>query len=144
MLTDIRGVLDASTQMATSLKKKSGKSMLYARVALIEREIRILESLGSNCQGCFTKHPSQKQHKGEGGCLEKKKWEEIVANRFDEAILGVHEYERMALANAVAKTLCDRGLFIEGYVDKPNDEVSFLLLFFFNLKYDYQVNRKIF
>ena len=139
MLTDIRGVLDASTQMATSLKKKSGKIMLYAKVALIEREIRILESLGSNCHGCFKKHPSQKQHMGEGGCLEKKNWGEVVANRFDEAILGVHEYERMALANAVAKTLCDRGLFIEGYVDKPNDKVIFILFYFifFNLKYDY-------
>ena len=126
MLTDIKQALDASTEMATSLKSKSAKVMLYAKAGLIEREIHTLEKLGSNCYGCFVNHPSQKQHMADGGCLEDKVWQEVVANRFEKALLSVHEFERMAVANAVAKKLGEQGLFIEGYTDKTNEEVRFV------------------
>ena len=88
MLTDIKGALDASTEMATSLESKSAKVMLYAKVGLIEREIHTLEKVGSNCYGCFVNHPSQKQHMADGGCLEDKVWQDVVANRFEEALLS--------------------------------------------------------
>ena len=67
MLEDIKGVLDASTEMSNNLKGESAKIMNFSKIALIEREIEDLRVLRYNCQGCFTDHPSQDQHMSHGG-----------------------------------------------------------------------------
>ena len=58
MLEDIKGVLDASTQMSNNLKRESAKIMNFSKITLIVREIEDLCMLRYNCQGCFTEHPS--------------------------------------------------------------------------------------
>ena len=62
MLEDIKGVLDASTEMSNNLKRESAKIMNFLKIALIEREIEDLRMFRYNCQGCFTEHPNQDQH----------------------------------------------------------------------------------
>ena len=67
MLEDIKGVLDASTEISNNLKRESAKTMNFSKIILIEREIEDLRVLRYNCQGCFTDHPSQDQHMSHGG-----------------------------------------------------------------------------
>ena len=67
MLEDIEGVPDASTEMSNNLKRNSARIMNFSKIALTEWKIEILCVLRYNCQGCFTEHPSQDQHKSHGG-----------------------------------------------------------------------------
>ena len=67
MLEDIKGVLDASSEMSNNLKTESAKITNFSKITLIEREIKDLPVLRYNCQGCFTEHPSQDQHMSHGG-----------------------------------------------------------------------------
>ena len=69
MLEDIKGVLDASTEMSNNLKRGSAKIMNFSKITLTERKIEDLRVLRYNCQGCFTEHPSQDQHMSHGGVL---------------------------------------------------------------------------
>ena len=124
MLEDIKGVLDASTEMSNKLKRESSKIMNFSKIALIEREVEDLRVLGYNCEGCFTEHPSQDQHMGQGGCMQQTLWSEQVCQYFDQACLGVYENERMLIANATVKKMGLQGLFIEEYEDKPKENVS--------------------
>ena len=79
MLEDIKGVLDASTQMSNNLKRESAKIMNFSKITLIEREIEDISMLTYNCQGCFTEHPSQDQHMSHRGCIEQiSKSEQVV------------------------------------------------------------------
>ena len=54
MLEDIKGVLDASTQMSNNLKRESAKIMKFSKIAFIEWEIKGLCVLRYNYQGFFT------------------------------------------------------------------------------------------
>ena len=67
MLEDIKGVLNASTEMSTNLKRESAKTINFSKITLIELEIEHLRALRYNCQGCFTEHPNQDQHMSHGG-----------------------------------------------------------------------------
>ena len=51
IIEDIKGVLDASTEMSNNLKRESAKMMNFSKIALIEREIEDLRMLRYNCQG---------------------------------------------------------------------------------------------
>ena len=70
-----------------------------------------------NCQGCFTEHPSQEQHRSHRGCMEQISWSEQVVHYFDQACLGVFENSRMLIAKATLKKMGLQGLFIEDFED---------------------------
>ena len=91
MLEDIKGVLDASTEMSNNLKRESAKIMNFSKIALIEWDIEDLPALKYNCQWCFTEHPSQDQHMSHVGCMEQISWSEQVVEYFDQAYLGIFQ-----------------------------------------------------
>ena len=101
MLKDIKGVLDANTEMSNNLKTESAKIMYFSKITLIVGATEDLRVLSYNCQGCFTEHPSQDQHMSHGGCMEQISWSEQVVEYFDQAGLGVFENKRMLIAGAI-------------------------------------------
>ena len=124
MFEDIKGVLDASTEMANNLKRESAKIMIFSKIALIEQEIEDLCILRYNCQECFTEHSSQDQRMSQGGCIDNISWNEQVIGYFDQARRGVHENKRVFVANAVVKKMGQHGLNLEDSVDNSMENVS--------------------
>ena len=102
-LEDIKGVLDASTEMSNNLKRGSAKIMNFSKIALTERKIEDLRVLKIQLPRVFHRASKSGSTHEPWGCIEQTSWSEQVIGYFNQACLGVFENERMLIANAIVK-----------------------------------------